>query len=137
MKLRTRLIAVLLSCGLLPLMIFGVVSYFSADSGLAKITDNGKSALMTASQEQLVALREVKKTQIQDYFGTIRKQIQTFSENGMIVDAMRDLDEAFHVIRQKTEKGKICLLSPAASSYDQFHNFEHRGDKFKSLAKSC
>ena len=35
----------------------------------------------------------------------------------------------------KTAKGKICLLSPAASSYDSFKNFEHRGDKFKELVK--
>lgn len=32
---------------------------------------------------------------------------------------------------QVTEKGKSCLLSPAASSYDQFKNFEFRGRKFK------
>jgi len=32
-----------------------------------------------------------------------------------------------------TPTGKICLLSPAAASYDQFHNFEHRGDTFKEL----
>lgn len=103
MKLRTRLVVVLLSCGLAPLAIYGVVSYFSADSGLSKITENGKSALMKSSEEQLVALRETKKTQIQDYFGTIRKQIQTFSENGMIVDAMREMDDAFHAFRGEQE----------------------------------
>ncbi len=39
------------------------------------------------------------------------------------------VDEA----RSHTPKGKICLLSPAAASYDEFHNFEHRGDTFKKL----
>ena len=32
-----------------------------------------------------------------------------------------------------TQKGKICLLSPAASSYDSFKNFEERGRVFKGL----
>lgn len=30
-----------------------------------------------------------------------------------------------------TAQGKICLLSPAAASYDMFRNFEERGDVFK------
>ena len=29
-----------------------------------------------------------------------------------------------------------CLLSPAAASYDRYHNFEHRGDRFKALARA-
>ena len=29
--------------------------------------------------------------------------------------------------------GKTILLSPAASSFDQFNNFENRGEKFKEL----
>lgn len=35
-----------------------------------------------------------------------------------------------------TAKGKICLLSPAASSYDMFKNFEERGAVFKSLIEN-
>lgn len=101
MKLRTRLVVALLACGLIPLVLYGVVSYFSADSGLSTITDNGKAALMKSSEEQLVALREVKKTQVQDYFETIRKQIQTFSENRMIVESMRELDQTFHAFREE------------------------------------
>lgn len=34
-----------------------------------------------------------------------------------------------------TTPGKICLLSPAASSYDQFKNFEERGNQFKKWIK--
>lgn len=32
-----------------------------------------------------------------------------------------------------TAQGQICLLSPAAASYDAFKNFEHRGETFKQL----
>lgn len=34
-----------------------------------------------------------------------------------------------------TAKGRICLLSPAAASYDAFRNFEHRGQLFKELVR--
>lgn len=37
--------------------------------------------------------------------------------------------EAFRL----TEPGRVCLLSPAAPSYDAFRNFEERGDVFKKL----
>jgi UDP-N-acetylmuramoylalanine--D-glutamate ligase len=46
---------------------------------------------------------------------------------------VEDLAEAVPIILKHTRPGAICLLSPAASSYDQFHNFEHRGDTFKAL----
>jgi UDP-N-acetylmuramoylalanine--D-glutamate ligase len=35
--------------------------------------------------------------------------------------------------KEHTKKGNICLLSPAAASYDQFNNFEHRGEVFREL----
>jgi UDP-N-acetylmuramoylalanine--D-glutamate ligase len=46
------------------------------------------------------------------------------------------LEEAFPLILQHTNAGSVCLLSPAAASYDQFHNFEHRGDTFRTLVSS-
>ena len=36
---------------------------------------------------------------------------------------------------EKTEPGKIALLSPAAASYDQFKNFEERGRVFRQLVQ--
>jgi UDP-N-acetylmuramoylalanine--D-glutamate ligase len=39
--------------------------------------------------------------------------------------------EIVSLAKMHTKKGSICLLSPAAASYDQFRNFEHRGDTFK------
>lgn len=44
-----------------------------------------------------------------------------------------DLDEAVRAAYEKTEKGKICLLSPAASSYNVYKNFEFKGRHYKEL----
>ncbi len=44
---------------------------------------------------------------------------------------VEDLETATKKAIRLTEKGKACLLSPAAASYGYFKNFEERGDKFK------
>jgi len=49
---------------------------------------------------------------------------------------VENLQEAFEFIPKITKPGHICLLSPAAASYDAYKNFEARGAEFKRLAKS-
>lgn len=44
-----------------------------------------------------------------------------------------DLREAFEKAVALSVPGDIVLLSPACSSYDQFHNYEERGRLFKEL----
>ena len=46
------------------------------------------------------------------------------------------MEEAFEYIAAHARSGDVCLLSPAASSYDQYKNFEERGRKFKRLAQA-
>lgn len=45
------------------------------------------------------------------------------------------MEEAFAYLAAHARQGDVCLLSPAASSYDQYKNFEERGRKFKGLAE--
>lgn len=44
---------------------------------------------------------------------------------------VKNIEEAVKEAYQNTDLNKTCALSPAASSYNQFVNFEQRGDKFK------
>jgi len=42
-------------------------------------------------------------------------------------------DEAFSLAAAACRAGDVCLLSPAAASYDSFANFRERGDRFRAL----
>lgn len=54
-------------------------------------------------------------------------------EKTYIVDT---LEEAVSIAKKNTQKGKICLLSPAAASYGYFKNFEEKGNLYKELVRS-
>lgn len=43
------------------------------------------------------------------------------------------LEEAVSLAKKVTKKKTICLLSPAASSYEAFKNFVEKGNKYKEL----
>jgi len=54
-------------------------------------------------------------------------------KNLIVVNSLMDSAE---FIVKYTQKGKICLLSPAAASYDAFKDFEERGSVYKKIARS-
>jgi UDP-N-acetylmuramoylalanine--D-glutamate ligase len=54
-------------------------------------------------------------------------------EGSCPVYACETLTEAVRRARALARSGDTVLLSPACASYDQFQNFEHRGDTFKRL----
>jgi len=47
-----------------------------------------------------------------------------------------DLGHALEAAAQAARPGEVVLLSPACASYDQFRNFEERGDRFRELARA-
>lgn len=56
-----------------------------------------------------------------------------FKINAVLVNTMKEaVDLAFEL----TKTGEICLLSPAAASYNQYKNFAERGKAFKDEIKS-
>jgi UDP-N-acetylmuramoylalanine--D-glutamate ligase len=47
-----------------------------------------------------------------------------------------DLATALHAAAEEAEPGDVVLLSPACASYDQFRNFEERGEEFRRLVQN-
>ncbi len=54
---------------------------------------------------------------------------------GKITFYFDKLEEAFEFVAANAKEGNLVLLSPAAASYDSYRNFEHRGDRFRELAR--
>ena len=58
----------------------------------------------------------------------IKRQLKDCKKNIYYTESLED---AVNIASDVTEKNKVCLLSPAASSYGYFKNFEERGNLFK------
>ncbi len=46
-----------------------------------------------------------------------------------------DLATAMAAAGAAARPGEVVLLSPACASFDQYENFERRGDEFRRLAR--
>ncbi len=66
---------------------------------------------------------------------SIKKQLQNVGYEGEVLE-YEDMESAFILIKKYAKEGDVCLLSPAASSYDRYKNFEERGNIFKEFANN-
>jgi UDP-N-acetylmuramoylalanine--D-glutamate ligase len=65
---------------------------------------------------------------------SLAEKIRAMSGNASIQDC-GDLPTAVHAAREIARPGEVILLSPGCASYDQFTNFQQRGDRFAELAQ--
>lgn len=66
----------------------------------------------------------------------IMKEFTLFGIGELKLHTAKNYSEVVKIANRVTEKGKICLLSPAAASYDMFRNFEERGKVFKQNVRN-
>jgi len=97
MMLKKKLILGSILLATLPVVFASaILGYVSSDSA--------KAAIEQQLQNQMISVRDIKKTQIEHYFKTIRDQILSFSNDRMIIDAMRDFTAAFKVYDHELDK---------------------------------
>ena len=72
--------------------------------------------------------------------GNYTKYFKKFLKNKVNFKISRTLNSAvisiFKDIKNSKKNKITILLSPASASFDQFRNFEHRGNKFKKIVRS-
>jgi len=66
----------------------------------------------------------------------ILHEIREIKGKDQTVYLLSKFDEFLDIAMHVTKKEAICLLSPAAASYDEFQNFELRGRRFKELVRN-
>ncbi|MEZ5360612.1 MAG: methyl-accepting chemotaxis protein [Candidatus Zixiibacteriota bacterium] len=94
MKIGAKLITVFLLVGIVPV---GIVGIFSLNQS--------QTALQERAVDQLRSVRELKATQIEDYFQELRSQIITLSDDRMIVEAAKDFRTAFNLVKDEVNNG--------------------------------
>ena len=100
MKIKHKLVAGSILLAAIPVIVAG---FILENVAAGKAHD----AMNAQARNQLVSLRETKKTQIEDYFGTIQKQVITLSNDRMIMDAMREFKDAFQSFGDEALSGDV------------------------------
>ena len=52
-----------------------------------------------------------------------------------VIRVRGSFDDAVRAGAGASRPGDLLLLAPACSSFDQFRNYEERGDRFRTLAR--
>ncbi|MEL6494139.1 MAG: adenylate/guanylate cyclase domain-containing protein [Cyanobacteria bacterium J06623_7] len=91
LSIQSKLMLMLLSVCISSIMAIAYVGY-----------NNGRQALSNSIQNQLVSLREAKARDIENYFGRVRSQVQSISEVGSVVNAVKELKVAYQELEEQS-----------------------------------
>ena len=88
MTLKKKLLVGGVALAVIPLLIATIAVEVVA-------TQIGREAIEEQAQNRLIAVRDIKKGQIESYFKTIKDQVSTFANDRMIIDAIGQFNNSF------------------------------------------
>lgn len=125
MNIKNKLIAVFLGIGLIPLTIVTALLHYQTDHGLTQNTVKAQKLMEKEVFQKLTSVRELKQKSVERYFNMVRNQILTFSENRMVIDAMKNFKKSFRTYRsdlkidaKKLEEQKAALRTYYVNDFD-------------------
>lgn len=68
--------------------------------------------------------------------GAAAEKIESQIKGTVEIVHAETLDAAVNRAVRAAKAGDIVLLAPACASFDQFQNYEHRGNTFKQIVKA-
>jgi serine phosphatase RsbU (regulator of sigma subunit)/anti-sigma regulatory factor (Ser/Thr protein kinase) len=109
LKIGVKIFIILSSVAIAAVVVNGYLGYTAA-----------KKSLEEESFNKLTAIREMKANQIENYFEQIRNEVITFSEDRMIVDAMKAFKEGFRKVDTELGLGET-QINDMKSKVTQFY----------------
>lgn len=108
MKLGVKISLAFFLVASLSMLVVGIISYTKA-----------KKSLEQESFNRLTAVREMKSTQIEDYFQLINDQLITFAEEPLVVGAMKEFKEGYNNIDKdlRIDANKLAEMQAANNAY--------------------
>ncbi|MFI5205284.1 MAG: hypothetical protein ACHQF2_12370, partial [Flavobacteriales bacterium] len=100
MRIGLKLTIAFFLVALISISVVGIISY-----------QQGKKSLKAESFNRLTAVREMKASQIEDYFKQIRDQLITFSEDPFVVSSFKQFRKGFFNVDKELGVTEDTLLA--------------------------
>ena len=124
-RLKPKLLALFLLVGIAPTVIAGVFAYKMSVHSLEDASELAMQSLKQNALEGLAAVRDEKKSTIEQYFNTMLTQTSTTAKNRMTVEMARDFRKAFtkYTKNQKLDENQIEEMRADLGKYysDEFN----------------
>jgi len=78
---------------------------------------------------------DVKNLVLMGDVGKLIGELMSKTRSGIKLFHVDSMQDAVAVASRNTRPGRVCLLSPAAASYDKYINFEYRGNDFRKCVE--
>lgn len=79
--------------------------------------NTGSQALEQQASQRLIAVRDIKQSQIEGYFETINNQVLTFANDKMIIDAMDEFNSGFKSFKDEVYNNNVSDLERQVSDF--------------------